>query len=154
MARKKGAWDLRCTEAATSALLLHPRFARRRDLLSWATGMVVEGNWTFAAYLPPRRARKALGAVADQIVRNRIIHLRQDGVDVAPNVRRERLRSRVSQADLHTVHDNGFWTNSYVGVTRSGESGSYTYSAKPGRENKPVNFVSFYVGSPASISSR
>jgi formylglycine-generating enzyme required for sulfatase activity len=30
------------------------------------------------------------------------------------------------------------------GITRSGSSGSYTYSAIPGRENLPVNWVSFY----------
>jgi hypothetical protein len=30
------------------------------------------------------------------------------------------------------------------GITRSGSSGSFTYNAKPGREDMPVNFVSFY----------
>ena len=30
------------------------------------------------------------------------------------------------------------------GITRSGGSGSYTYSAIAGRGNMPVNFVSFY----------
>ncbi len=30
------------------------------------------------------------------------------------------------------------------GITRSGSSGSFTYSAIPGREDMPVNFVSFY----------
>jgi len=30
------------------------------------------------------------------------------------------------------------------GITRSGSSGSFTYSAIAGRENKPVNYVSFY----------
>jgi len=30
------------------------------------------------------------------------------------------------------------------GITRSGSAGSFTYSAKAGRENKPVNFVTFY----------
>jgi formylglycine-generating enzyme required for sulfatase activity len=30
------------------------------------------------------------------------------------------------------------------GITRTGNSGSYTYSAIPGRENMPVNWVSFY----------
>jgi formylglycine-generating enzyme required for sulfatase activity len=32
----------------------------------------------------------------------------------------------------------------YGGITRSGSSGSYTYSAIAGRDNKPVNWVSFY----------
>ena len=33
---------------------------------------------------------------------------------------------------------------SFGGITRSGSSGSFTYSAIAGRENKPVNWVSFY----------
>ena len=32
----------------------------------------------------------------------------------------------------------------FGGITRSGSSGSYTYSAIAGREDKPVNYVSFY----------
>ena len=32
----------------------------------------------------------------------------------------------------------------FGGITRSGSSGSYSYSAIAGRENMPVNFVSFY----------
>ncbi|MFQ5699231.1 MAG: SUMF1/EgtB/PvdO family nonheme iron enzyme [Myxococcota bacterium] len=32
----------------------------------------------------------------------------------------------------------------FGGITRSGSSGSFSYSAIAGRENKPVNFVSFY----------
>ncbi|MGE4605652.1 MAG: SUMF1/EgtB/PvdO family nonheme iron enzyme [Myxococcota bacterium] len=32
------------------------------------------------------------------------------------------------------------------GITRSGTSGNFTYSAIAGREHKPVNFVSFYDG--------
>src|SRR6185295_16310335 len=32
----------------------------------------------------------------------------------------------------------------FGGITRSGSSGSYTYSAIAGRENMPVNFVSCF----------
>jgi hypothetical protein len=35
-------------------------------------------------------------------------------------------------------------SSSFGGITRSGSSGSFTYNAKPGREDMPVNFVSFY----------
>jgi formylglycine-generating enzyme required for sulfatase activity len=34
--------------------------------------------------------------------------------------------------------------SSFGGITRSGSSGSYTYSAIVGREDMPVNYVSFY----------
>jgi formylglycine-generating enzyme required for sulfatase activity len=30
------------------------------------------------------------------------------------------------------------------GITRGGSSGSYAYAAKPGRENTPVNYISFF----------
>ena len=33
---------------------------------------------------------------------------------------------------------------SFGGITRSGSPGSYTYTTIPGRENNPVNFVSFW----------
>ena len=35
-------------------------------------------------------------------------------------------------------------TFGWDGITRSGSSGSYSYSAIAGRENRPVNYVSFY----------
>jgi sulfatase modifying factor 1 len=34
--------------------------------------------------------------------------------------------------------------SAFGGITRSGSAGSYHYSAIPGRENNPVNWVSFY----------
>jgi len=34
--------------------------------------------------------------------------------------------------------------NTSMGITRSGSDGSYTYATISGRENKPVNFVSWY----------
>jgi formylglycine-generating enzyme required for sulfatase activity len=42
------------------------------------------------------------------------------------------------------LYSTSMGNSSFGGITRSGSSGSYTYSAKPGRENMPVNFVSFY----------
>jgi hypothetical protein len=35
-------------------------------------------------------------------------------------------------------------SSSFRPASRAGELGSYTYSAISGRENMPVNFVSFY----------
>ena len=39
---------------------------------------------------------------------------------------------------------NTFMGTSVGGIRRSGSAGSYTYSTIPGRENNPVNFVSFW----------
>jgi hypothetical protein len=39
---------------------------------------------------------------------------------------------------------NAGMASGYGGITRSGSPGSYTYTAIAGRENMPVNFVSYY----------
>jgi formylglycine-generating enzyme required for sulfatase activity len=39
---------------------------------------------------------------------------------------------------------NTSMAHTFAGITRSGSSGSYTYSAVAGREDKPVVYVSFY----------
>ena len=45
----------------------------------------------------------------------------------------------------NTSMDGGVWGGSvFGGISRSGSSGSYAYSAIPGQENNPVNFVSYY----------
>src|SRR5439155_10027336 len=44
----------------------------------------------------------------------------------------------------NTNMSNGVSSPGNGGITRSGVSGSYTYSAITGRENMPVNYVSFY----------
>jgi formylglycine-generating enzyme required for sulfatase activity len=38
----------------------------------------------------------------------------------------------------------GSYLSGYGGITRTGNAGSYTYSAIAGRENMPVNYVTFY----------
>jgi formylglycine-generating enzyme required for sulfatase activity len=45
---------------------------------------------------------------------------------------------------IANMGEPGGSTGSYGGITRSGVSGSYAYSAIAGHENMPVNFVSWY----------
>ena len=49
----------------------------------------------------------------------------------------------VAATDPKELYDTSMGSG-FGGITRSGSSGSFTYSAIVGRENKPVNFVSFY----------
>ncbi|MBK7951849.1 MAG: SUMF1/EgtB/PvdO family nonheme iron enzyme [Deltaproteobacteria bacterium] len=49
----------------------------------------------------------------------------------------------VAVDDLHDLYNTDMAGTS-GGITRSGSSGSYEYVAIPGRENMPVNYVSFY----------
>ena len=67
MARKPGAFDLRCDEAALSAMLAHPKHGKRAEFLDWGEAMVREGNWAFARHLSVDRARRALEAERDRI---------------------------------------------------------------------------------------
>jgi len=49
----------------------------------------------------------------------------------------------VAATDTHALYNTNM-AGSFGGITRSGSSGSYSYSAVTGRQSKPVNFVSFY----------
>jgi formylglycine-generating enzyme len=50
----------------------------------------------------------------------------------------------VAASDPNSLYDPGMGMNSWGGISRSGVSGSYTYSVLPNMANKPVNFVSGY----------
>jgi formylglycine-generating enzyme required for sulfatase activity len=54
----------------------------------------------------------------------------------------------VAATDIYALYnermDPGAYPYALGGITRGGSSGSYTYSAIAGRENMPVNYVSFY----------
>ena len=50
----------------------------------------------------------------------------------------------VAATDTYSLYNTNMAENMYGGITRSGSSGSYTYSAIAGREDMPVNYVSFY----------
>jgi len=49
----------------------------------------------------------------------------------------------VAATDTYALYNTSMGTG-HGGITRSGSSGSYSYSAIAGREDKPVNYVSFY----------
>ncbi|MCE9547175.1 MAG: SUMF1/EgtB/PvdO family nonheme iron enzyme [Planctomycetia bacterium] len=47
-------------------------------------------------------------------------------------------------SDPLSLYNASMSSNGSGGIIRSGVSGSFTYSVKPGHANKPVNYVSFY----------
>ena len=55
----------------------------------------------------------------------------------------EFLNAKAAAADPNRLYNVNMGRR-LGGITRSDSSGSFTYSAIEGRENKPVNFVSFY----------
>jgi hypothetical protein len=50
----------------------------------------------------------------------------------------------VAAADPNALYSSSMDTDPNGGITRTGSPGSYSYAAKPGFEDRPVNFVSFY----------
>ena len=52
----------------------------------------------------------------------------------------------VATTDAHALYntDMAWGYDGIGGITRSGSPGSYSYSVRPGRENRPVNYVSWY----------
>ena len=69
MAKKPGAWDLRCNEAVLSAMLVHPRYGQDCRFVESGKQIVRMGNWAFAAYLPRDAAHDALMASAEMIAK-------------------------------------------------------------------------------------
>ncbi len=50
----------------------------------------------------------------------------------------------VADTDTYGLYSTAMSTDDRGGITRSGSSGSYTYAAKPGYEDRPVIIVSLY----------
>ncbi|MDP6981347.1 MAG: SUMF1/EgtB/PvdO family nonheme iron enzyme [Myxococcota bacterium] len=56
----------------------------------------------------------------------------------------EFLNAKAVSNNANALYSTRMGSGFAGGITRSGSPGSYTYSAIAGRENKPVNYVSFY----------
>jgi len=51
----------------------------------------------------------------------------------------------VAQTDTYELYNPEMWTNDFgCKIQRSGDPGSYTYQVAPDRENRPVNYISFW----------
>ena len=51
----------------------------------------------------------------------------------------------MAATDTNALYSTGMGSvGDFGGITRSGSSGSFTYSAIAGRTDMPVNYVSFY----------
>jgi formylglycine-generating enzyme required for sulfatase activity len=60
------------------------------------------------------------------------------------NAQYAELLNAVAATDTYSLYNTYMNSTTNGGISRSGSSGSYTYSAKPGMGSKPVNYVSFY----------
>jgi len=116
--------------AALAALLAHPASAVRID---W----VPVGNAGNPADTPPTNCFAAdCGSVAYDYSISKY--------EVTNAQYAELLNAKAAADPLGLYHTSMGSNLTFGGITRSGVSGSYTYTAKPGFENKPVIYVSFY----------
>ena len=53
------------------------------------------------------------------------------------------LTAVAATTDTYSLYNNPWMGSGYGGITRTGGEGSYSYSAISGREDKPVNYVSW-----------
>jgi len=50
----------------------------------------------------------------------------------------------VAETDTHSLYNNLMSVSSKGGILQGGSSGNYSYTVKPGRDNNPVNFLTFW----------
>jgi hypothetical protein len=50
----------------------------------------------------------------------------------------------VAKTDTYSLYNASMGSNARGGITQSGASGAYTYSAKTNMGDKPVNYVSWF----------
>jgi len=65
------------------------------------------------------------------------------GTTEVTNAQYAAFLNAVAATDTYDLYDISM-AGTYGGITRSGSPGSYTYATVAGRENNPVNFVSFW----------
>ena len=65
------------------------------------------------------------------------------GATEVTNAQYAAFLNAVAATDTHSLYNTDM-AGSFGGITRSGSPGSYTYATVSGRENNPVNYVSFW----------
>ena len=74
---------------------------------------------------------------------NSVTYTYDIGATEVTNAQYTAFLTAVAQTDTNNLYSTNM-AGSFGGITRSGSPGSYTYSAISGRENHPVNYVSFW----------
>jgi Sulfatase-modifying factor enzyme 1 len=68
----------------------------------------------------------------------------QIGTYEVTNAQYAEFLNAVAATDANTLYNTNMGSGLAGGITRSGDPGSYSYAPIAGRENMPVNYVSFY----------
>lgn len=81
------------------------------------------------------------GNTADSTGHGNVAYEYRIGAFEVTNSQYAAFLSSVAAADSFGLYDTRMDSSVHGGIARGGSPGSYTYAAKPGRENMPVNFV-------------
>ena len=103
-------------------------------LLSAPAPAVVTIDWTFVGNP---------GNAADDTDFGAVGYSYKIGTHEVTNAQYAEFLNAVADADTHTLYNTDMGSG-FGGITRAGSSGSYSYSAIAGREDMPVNWLTFY----------
>lgn len=84
------------------------------------------------------------GNAADSTGYGSVAYTYNIGATEVTNAQYAVFLNSVAATDTYGLYNASMTTDSLGGITRLGSSGSYTYATVSGRENHPVNFVSFW----------
>jgi formylglycine-generating enzyme required for sulfatase activity len=119
------------------------RFLALAGLLVALPSAAVTMDWVFVGNPgnPPDTARNCLGMAADcGSVAGSFFIAKYE----VTNAQYAEFLNAVAAADTYGLYSPEMTTDARGGIDRSGSEGAYSYAAKSGRENHPVNFVSWY----------
>ncbi|EIQ01911.1 hypothetical protein OpiT1DRAFT_00487 [Opitutaceae bacterium TAV1] len=84
------------------------------------------------------------GNAADSTGYGAVSYEYQIGTTEVTNAQYAAFLNAVAATDTYGLYNTLMGSTTYGGITRSGTSGSYTYTVKAGYDLKPVTYVSFY----------
>ncbi len=105
---------------------------------------VMSGSLTQAQITIPTVTVGNPGNVADRFFYGAVAYTYDIGKYEVTTNQYTAFLNAVAATDSFNLYNTNMGSSQYGGITRSGSSGSYSYSVKSGFENKPVNYVSFW----------
>jgi len=137
------------TVARAGAEARRSAWSRARRLGAWLGAALVLGSGLHAggagAALSIDWVSITAGTIADDTGYGAVDYDYRIGSHEITNTHYTAFLNAVATADTHDLYNTEMDTNpTFGGIARSGSSGSYTYTTKPGFEDQPVVYVSFW----------
>jgi formylglycine-generating enzyme len=85
-----------------------------------------------------------IGTASGPVTYGAVSYSYQIGKYEVTNAQYTEFLNAKAASDPLALYNTNMSSNASGGITQSGSSGNFTYSVKPGYENQPVNYVSWY----------